>query len=91
MVQLAIRSRPPTSVTDEDVGHAFDDESRDWLKALSDTGPTREAAIERLHTLLLRAARFEVARHQRTADLAAGQATSMTSRCARQTTHSSRS
>jgi RNA polymerase sigma-70 factor, ECF subfamily len=72
MVQLAIRSRPPTSVTDEDVGHAFDDESRDWLKALSDTGPTREAAIERLHTLLLRAARFEVARHQRTADLRGG-------------------
>ena len=47
------------------VGHPLDDESRDWLKALSDTGPMREAAIERLHALLLRAARFEVARRQR--------------------------
>ena len=67
MVQLAIRSRPPPVVTDVAVGHALDDESRDWVVALSDTGHTREAAIERLHALLMRAARFEVARRQRAA------------------------
>jgi RNA polymerase sigma-70 factor (ECF subfamily) len=33
--------------------------------ALSDTGPRRDAAVAPLHALLLRAARFEVARHQR--------------------------
>jgi RNA polymerase sigma-70 factor, ECF subfamily len=66
MVPLAIRSRPPTSVAaHEQVGNALDGESRDWLNALSDTGPRREAAVERLHALLLRAARFEVARRQR--------------------------
>ena len=36
-----------------------------WVRALSDTGPKREEAAERLHALLLRAARFEVARRQR--------------------------
>jgi RNA polymerase sigma-70 factor, ECF subfamily len=66
MVQLAIRSQPPMSVSaDEDVGHALDGESRDWLEALSDIGPTRDAAVERLHALLVRAARFEVARRWR--------------------------
>jgi RNA polymerase sigma-70 factor (ECF subfamily) len=73
MVQLAIRTRPPASVTaDVAVGHALDDESRDWLRALSNTGPTREAAVERLHALLLRAARFEVARRQRAAGISGG-------------------
>jgi RNA polymerase sigma-70 factor (ECF subfamily) len=42
-----------------------DVESLRWLSALSDTGPEREDAVERLHALLLRAARFEVARRQR--------------------------
>jgi RNA polymerase sigma-70 factor (ECF subfamily) len=45
-------------------GH--DVESGAWLKALSGTGPKREDAIERLHALLLRAARFEVARRRHT-------------------------
>jgi RNA polymerase sigma-70 factor (ECF subfamily) len=36
--------------------------SSDWLDALRDEGPRRYDAIERLHELLLRAARFEVAR-----------------------------
>ena len=65
MVQLAIRSRPPPSVSTHVSGHALDDESRDWLQALSGTGRTREVAIERLHGLLWRAARFEIARRQR--------------------------
>ena len=65
MVPLAIRTRQLTSVSADQVGNALDHESRDWLEALSDTGPAREAAVERLHALLLRGARFEVARRQR--------------------------
>jgi RNA polymerase sigma-70 factor (ECF subfamily) len=42
-----------------------DVESRGWLQALSGTGPGRDDAAERLHALLLRAARFEVARRHR--------------------------
>jgi RNA polymerase sigma-70 factor (ECF subfamily) len=61
MAQLAIRSHPPISAAGV-VGHALDGESRDWLRALSDAGSMREAAAARLHALLLRAARFEVAR-----------------------------
>src|SRR5215207_5927111 len=63
MAQLAIRSRPLVRA----VGPAPDGESRDWVEALSDTGRAREIAVERLHALLLRAARFEVARRQRAA------------------------
>ena len=37
-------------------------ESLGWLRALGATGQERDAAVERLHALLLRAARFEVAR-----------------------------
>jgi RNA polymerase sigma-70 factor, ECF subfamily len=73
MIPLAIHSRPPMSVTADDlIGHALDGESRDWLAALSDTGPTREAAVERLHELLLRAASFEVARRQRAGGVSGG-------------------
>ena len=42
----------------------LDDESRGWLQDLRAQGPAREAAVERLHALLLRAARFEVARRR---------------------------
>jgi RNA polymerase sigma-70 factor, ECF subfamily len=42
----------------------LDDESRAWLQDLRAEGPAREAAVERLHALLLRAARFEVARRR---------------------------
>jgi RNA polymerase sigma-70 factor, ECF subfamily len=41
-----------------------DAESREWLRTLRADGPTRQIAVERLHALLLRAARFEVARRQ---------------------------
>jgi RNA polymerase sigma-70 factor (ECF subfamily) len=44
----------------------LDDDSREWLRALRATGATREEAIARLHALLLRAARFEVARRRPT-------------------------
>jgi RNA polymerase sigma-70 factor, ECF subfamily len=42
----------------------LDDESRTWLRDLRDQGPAREEAVARVHALLLRAARFEVARRR---------------------------
>ena len=42
----------------------LDEESRAWLRDLRAQGPAREEALARLHTLLLRAARFEVARRR---------------------------
>jgi RNA polymerase sigma-70 factor, ECF subfamily len=49
---LALNSRPP------------DAESREWIDALSARGRQQEEAVERLHALLLRAARFEVSRRR---------------------------
>lgn len=43
---------------------ALDAESREWIASLRTDGPAREAAIARLHGLLLRAARFEAARRR---------------------------
>ncbi len=48
-----VRARPP------------DGESVEWLEALSGAGRRREDAIVRLHALLLRASRFEIARRRR--------------------------
>jgi len=42
----------------------LDDESREWLRELHAEGDVREQAIARLHALLVRAARFEVARRK---------------------------
>jgi RNA polymerase sigma-70 factor (ECF subfamily) len=39
---------------------------RDWLRSLRASGPEREDAVARLHALLVRAARFEVARRRPT-------------------------
>lgn len=44
----------------------LDPDSRAWLERLSPDGPEREAAIEALHALLLKAARFEVNRRSAT-------------------------
>jgi RNA polymerase sigma-70 factor (ECF subfamily) len=49
-------SQPPAGTLDQ--------ESQAWLDELRTDGPTRERAVERLHALLLRAARFEVARRR---------------------------
>jgi RNA polymerase sigma-70 factor, ECF subfamily len=55
-------------------GH-LDEESQAWLRDLRSEGSARDEAIARLHALLLRAARFEIARrrpmlpHLRGADL----------------------
>jgi RNA polymerase sigma-70 factor (ECF subfamily) len=43
---------------------SLDAESKTWLDSLNSDGREREAAIARLHGLLLRAARFEVARRR---------------------------
>jgi RNA polymerase sigma-70 factor (ECF subfamily) len=43
-----------------------DEESRAWLSALRGDGHAQEEAMRRLHDLLLRAARFEVARRRPT-------------------------
>jgi RNA polymerase sigma-70 factor (ECF subfamily) len=46
-------------------GRGPDAESRRWVAALSADGPERDQAIERLHALLRRAARFEIERRGR--------------------------
>jgi RNA polymerase sigma-70 factor, ECF subfamily len=45
---------------------ALDRESAEWLRDLQDTGGSRDAAIERLHSLLVRVARGEAARRRGT-------------------------
>jgi RNA polymerase sigma-70 factor (ECF subfamily) len=42
----------------------LDDKSREWLRDLRSDGAARDQALARLHALLLRAARFEVARRR---------------------------
>ena len=42
----------------------FDSESQAWLRSLRSDGVARDDAQARLHALLLRAARFEVARRR---------------------------
>jgi RNA polymerase sigma-70 factor (ECF subfamily) len=54
----AAQTSPPSALLDE--------ESRGWLRSLRAEGRTRDDAIARLHALLLRAARFEVARRRPT-------------------------
>ena len=59
---------PIGAATVEDVETATlrapDTESREWLEALRADGPVRDEAVARLHALLLRAARFEIARRR---------------------------
>jgi RNA polymerase sigma-70 factor (ECF subfamily) len=74
MAQLAIGNPPCAPVPATEVrlrsgGRLLDVESAGWLRALSGTGAEREDGVERLHALLLRAARFEVARRQQTAGI----------------------
>ena len=78
MAQLAT-PRPPDApaAVDQVVrvasrGRSLDAESASWLRALSAVGAERDDAVRRLHELLLRAARFEVARRERTAGTGSG-------------------
>src|SRR5437763_8586431 len=54
------------SINSSIISPALDPESRAWLESLSADGPIRDAAVARLHALLLRAARFEVVRRRAT-------------------------
>jgi RNA polymerase sigma-70 factor (ECF subfamily) len=47
-------------------GPLVGDESREWLRSLRAEGAEHDRAVARLHALLLRAARFEVARRRPT-------------------------
>ena len=58
------------AVSEPDAGTRRDD-SEEWLASLRAAGPEREAAIGRLHGLLLRAARFESARRRATLGIGA--------------------
>jgi RNA polymerase sigma-70 factor, ECF subfamily len=53
------------SALPETVTQLTDVASREWLRSLRAEGATRNEALERLHALLLRAARFEAARRRR--------------------------
>ena len=56
---------PPAERREEASPEAvLDPESRRWLAELGGSGPLRDGAVARLHALLLRAARFEVARRR---------------------------
>jgi RNA polymerase sigma-70 factor, ECF subfamily len=67
MPTLANAARAPQPAGDTRLAHVHgpDVESRGWVRALSGTGPQREDAIERLHALIMRTARFDVARRLR--------------------------
>jgi RNA polymerase sigma-70 factor (ECF subfamily) len=54
----------PTAADPASASPELDGESREWLSSLRAEGATRDDAIARLHALLLRAARFEVARRR---------------------------
>jgi RNA polymerase sigma-70 factor (ECF subfamily) len=52
------------TATTASVAPVLDVESREWVTALQSDGDTRRAALERLHDLLIRAARFEISRRR---------------------------
>jgi RNA polymerase sigma-70 factor (ECF subfamily) len=63
----AIVARVETSLPSApQLGRRLDAESREWLRSLRAEGHERDEAVARLHALLLRAARFEVARRRAT-------------------------
>ncbi len=61
-----MRAGPVVRVGRRDAPSGRDAENQLWFEALSGAGARREEAVARLHGLLLRAARFEVARRRRT-------------------------
>jgi RNA polymerase sigma-70 factor, ECF subfamily len=52
------------STTSPSDARPLDPESREWLRCLRATGTEHDGAVERLHALLLRAARYECARRR---------------------------
>ena len=67
-VETGRRFRPPSMahVIEQRSDSLADEQSLRWLSALRGDGRAREEAIARLHELLLRGARFEVARRRTT-------------------------
>ena len=72
MSVLGLRAQEPTASASRTVATVetsttvpVDEESRAWLRDLRADGAAQDAAVARLHALLLRAARFEVARRSR--------------------------
>jgi RNA polymerase sigma-70 factor, ECF subfamily len=63
-VRAHVAGRPVETALPE--SSPLDPESREWLRSLRAVGAERDAAVTRLHALLLRAARFEVARRRPT-------------------------
>jgi RNA polymerase sigma-70 factor (ECF subfamily) len=63
-VSAAAARASSTAATGPAPVSVLDDESRAWLRDLRASGAARDAAVERLHALLLRAARFEVSRRR---------------------------
>jgi RNA polymerase sigma-70 factor (ECF subfamily) len=62
------RLRRPTGLAAQprtaSVAPVLDPESRDWVESLQADGESRRLALERLHALLVRAARFEINRRR---------------------------
>jgi RNA polymerase sigma-70 factor, ECF subfamily len=61
-MELSLADGPAGSLPGVDP--VMDPESRAWVAALAGQGADREAALGRLHALLLRAARFELGRRR---------------------------
>jgi RNA polymerase sigma-70 factor (ECF subfamily) len=61
-----VESALPVGSATESPPRPLDPESRELLRALRTEGAERDAALARMHELLLRATRFEVARRRRT-------------------------
>lgn len=57
LLPQSVRSATPASI-------GLDPESREWVRDLRSDGPVKDAAVARLHALLVRAARFEVGRRR---------------------------
>src|SRR5215212_9701823 len=62
MAELAISSHKRILGSADGVGRGVDAESLGWVEALAGAGRRHEPAVEALHALLLRGARFEIAR-----------------------------
>jgi RNA polymerase sigma-70 factor (ECF subfamily) len=63
-VSATLTERVPTAEPKAVLPPELDEESRAWLRDLRAEDGTRDAAVARLHALLLRAARFEVGRRR---------------------------
>jgi RNA polymerase sigma-70 factor (ECF subfamily) len=59
-------TQPAAAEEQSSTRRLLDEESREWLRSLRAEGAARDEALGRLHALLLRAARFEVARRRPT-------------------------